>query len=77
MGGPKDAPGNLFIFVFRNPGKGEKGKEPEYLKMHRIQASEAIVDSLENLLHTFKNTSFSVKNIKHIKASGIRFDKCL
>ena len=28
MGGPKDAPGNLFIFVFRNPGKGEERKEP-------------------------------------------------
>jgi len=54
MGGPKDAPGNLFIFVFRNPDKDEKRKQPEYLKMHRFQASEVMVDHIENLLNTLK-----------------------
>jgi len=48
MGGPSDAPGNLFIFVFGKPD-GNKGK-PKYLKMHRIQATEIVVDHLENLL---------------------------
>lgn len=54
MSGPKDAPGNLFIFVFRNPNKNEKRTEPEYMKMHRIQASEVLVDHYENLLNTFR-----------------------
>ena len=54
MGGPKDAPGNLFIFIFRNPGREEKQKQPEYLKMHRIQASEVVADHLGNLLETLK-----------------------
>ncbi len=51
MSGPKDAPGNLFIFVFKNPDKNDKGKKPEYLKMHRIQATEILVDHIENLLN--------------------------
>jgi hypothetical protein len=54
MGGPKDAPGNLFISIFRNPGREEKRKQPEYLKMHRIQASEVVADHLGNLLETLK-----------------------
>ena len=53
MGGPGDAPGNLFIFVFRNANKN-KGKEPKYMKMHRIQATEVLVDHLENLLNILK-----------------------
>jgi len=52
MGGPQDAPGNLFIFVFLDPDK--KRKKPEFLKMHRIQASEVFVDNYENLLTTLK-----------------------
>jgi len=50
----KDAPGDLFIFVFRNPDENGKRKKPEFLKMHRIQASEAIADHLGNLLNTLK-----------------------
>jgi hypothetical protein len=53
MGGPGDAPGNLFIFVFRNADKNS-GKEPKYMKMHRIQATEVVVDHFENLLNTLK-----------------------
>jgi hypothetical protein len=53
MGGPGDAPGNLFIFVFRNADKN-KEKEPKYLKMHRIQATELVVDYYENLLNILK-----------------------
>ena len=55
MGGPGDAPGNLFIFVFRNADKN-KDKEPKYLKMHRIQATEVLVDHLENMLNTLEKT---------------------
>ena len=54
MGGPEDAPGNLFIFVFLNPDKSMKKKEPEFLRMHRIQASEVFVDNYEKLLDTLK-----------------------
>ncbi len=50
MGGPEDAPSNLFIFVFLNPDK--KRKYPEFLKMHRIQAS--VVDSCEKFRYTLK-----------------------
>jgi hypothetical protein len=53
MGGPGDAPGNLFIFVFRNADK-DKEKETKYLKMHRIQATEVLVDHLENMLNTLE-----------------------
>jgi len=50
MGGPEDAPGNLFIFVFSNADN----KEPKYLKMHRIQATEVVNDPLEKLLDSLK-----------------------
>ena len=53
MGGPGDGFGNLFIFVFSNADKN-KGKEPKYLKMHRIQATEVLVDYYENFLDTLK-----------------------
>jgi hypothetical protein len=55
MGGPKDAPGNLFIFVFKNPDS-QKRRKPEYLKMHRIQATEILVDHIENLLNALGKT---------------------
>ena len=48
MGGPEDAPGNLFIFVFLNPDKTRK--KPEFLKMHRILASEVFVDNHDRLM---------------------------
>ncbi len=54
MGGPEDAPGNLFIFVFLSPDEGMKKKEPEFLKMHRIQASEVLVDNYDRLMDTLK-----------------------
>ena len=54
MGGPKDASGNLFVFVFRKPGKSDRRKKPKYLKMHRIQATAILVDHYENLLNTLK-----------------------
>ena len=53
MGGPEDAPGSLFVFVFLNPDK--KRKYPEFLKMHRIQASE--VDSCEEFRYTLKKVA--------------------
>ena len=53
MGGPEDAPGNLFIFVFSNVDKND-GEEPKYLKMHRIQATEVVNDPLEKLLDNLK-----------------------
>lgn len=54
MGGPEDAPGNLFILALLDPDKGMKKREPEFLKMHRIQASEVSVDSDYRLMATLE-----------------------
>ena len=48
MSGPKSSPGNLLIFVFLNPT--DKRKEPKFLKMHRIQASEVFADNYDILV---------------------------